>query len=93
MIFPQGCGTIIIKGGTITATGGTWYSGAAMANNAAEGAAGIGSSEFSGATITNIDWDNTAYLNNVTGSITINGDNRIIGLSQLTFRNGEAALT
>ena len=45
MVFPQGCGTIIINGGTITAKGGTWYMGVALAENASGGAAGIGSSE------------------------------------------------
>lgn len=37
-IFPQGLGTIIIKGGTINAQGGTWY----QYTTASGGAAGIG---------------------------------------------------
>ena len=72
MVFPQGCGTIIINGGTITAKGGTWYMGVALAENASGGAAGIGSSENSGCS-TSGTWGSTTYLNNVTGSITING--------------------
>ena len=72
MVFPQGCGTIIINGGTITAKGGTWYMGVALAENASGGAAGIGSSECSGCSTSEI-LGSTTYLNNVTGSITING--------------------
>ncbi len=67
MIFPQGCGTIIINGGTITAQGGSWYKG----SKAVSGAAGIGSSELSGQS-SSTTWGSTEYLNNVTGSITIN---------------------
>ena len=69
LLFPQGLGTITINGGTIYAKGGTWYS----INKAAGGAAGIGSSELSGATTTDSSWGGTTYINNITGSITING--------------------
>ena len=66
MIFPQGCGTITINGGTITAQGGTWH----QQYTPAGGAAGIGSSEESGVS-TSASYGSTAYINNVTGSITI----------------------
>jgi len=68
MLFPQGCGTITINGGTITAQGGTWH----QYYDAGGGAAGIGSSEFSGAS-TSASFGSTTYINNITGSITING--------------------
>ena len=68
-LFPQGLGTITINGGIIYAKGGTWYN----INKAAGGAAGIGSSELSGATTTDSSWGGTTYINNITGSITING--------------------
>ena len=67
-LFPQGCGTITINGGTITAQGGTWH----QQYTPAGGAAGIGSSEDSGVS-TSASYGSTAYVNNVTGSITING--------------------
>ncbi|MBQ6379018.1 MAG: hypothetical protein IJJ56_09525 [Prevotella sp.] len=67
MLFPQGCGTITINGGTITAQGGTWH----QYYDAGGGAAGIGSSEDSGAS-TSASYGSTTYINNVTGSITIN---------------------
>ena len=68
MLFPQGCGTITIQGGTITAQGGTWH----QYYDPAGGAAGIGSSEYSGTFTTDTGWGGMAYINNVTGSITIN---------------------
>ena len=68
MLFPQGCGTITINGGTITAQGGTWH----QYYDLAGGAAGIGSSEYSGTFTTDTGWGGMAYINNVTGSITIN---------------------
>ncbi len=60
LLFPQGLGTITINGGTIYAKGGTWYN----MNYAAGGAAGIGSSELSGATTTDSSWGGTTYINN-----------------------------
>ncbi len=68
MLFPQGCGTITINGGTITAQGGTWH----QYYDAGGGAAGIGSSEDSGVS-TSASFGSTTYINNITGSITING--------------------
>ena len=68
-IYPQGLGTITINGGTINAQGGTWYQNITPCG----GAAGIGSSDNSGATTTDTSWGSTTYLNNVTGSIIING--------------------
>ena len=67
-LYPQGCGDIIINGGTINAQGGTWV----LNVKPAGGAAGIGSSEFSGAE-TDITFGDNTYINNVTGTITING--------------------
>ena len=67
-LYPQGCGDIIINGGTINAQGGTWV----LNVKPAGGAAGIGSSELSGAEANDTYGDNT-YINNVTGTITING--------------------
>ena len=68
-IYPQGLGTIIINGGTINAQGGTWY----YYNTASGGAAGIGSSEYSGSTSTVVTYGDNSYVNNITGSVTING--------------------
>ena len=68
---PQGLGDIIINGGTINAQGGTWYVGYSPTG----GAAGIGSSEFSGsgsASLGNTYSDNR-YVDNITGTVTING--------------------
>ena len=67
-LLPQGLGTIIINGGTINAKGGTWFTYYTPCG----GAAGIGSSELSGATTTDTSWGSMTYLNNITGSITIN---------------------
>ncbi len=69
--YPQGLGTIIINGGTINARGGSW--GNLFTNFG--GAAGIGSSEFSGAPDSEHtgSWNDATYVNNITGSITING--------------------
>ena len=69
MVVPQGLGTIIINGGTINAQGGTWY----VYYDKAGGAAGIGSAEDSGATFKDSSFGNNTYINNITGSITING--------------------
>ena len=69
MIVPQGLGTIIINGGTINAQGGTWY----VYYDKAGGAAGIGSGEDSGLTMTNPPFGDNSYVNNITGIITING--------------------
>ena len=66
-LFPQGLGDIIINGGTINANGGNWTQN----YTAMSGAAGIGSSEYSGAKTS--EFENSTYLNNITGSITING--------------------
>ena len=68
-IFPQGLGDIIINGGTINAKGGTWY----VYFNKAGGAAGIGSSEYSGMTEPESPFGDSRYINNITGNITING--------------------
>ena len=68
-IFPQGCGDITINGGTINAKGGTWY----FRTTASGGAAGIGSSEYSGWTVSGITFGDNTYVNNITGNITING--------------------
>ena len=68
-IFPQGLGNIIINGGRINAQGGTWYT----YDRAAGGAAGIGSSEYSGETTTGVTYGDNTYINNITGSVTING--------------------
>ena len=67
--YPQGCGDITINGGTINAQGGTWYA----YYTAAGGAAGIGSSEYSGWTVSGSAFDDNTYVNNITGNITING--------------------
>lgn len=69
--YPQGIGTIIINGGTINARGGSW--GDLFTNFG--GAAGIGSSQFSGTTDTDNagNWYDATYVNHITGSITING--------------------
>lgn len=69
MLVPHGLGTIIINGGTINAQGGTWYSYYTKAG----GAAGIGSSECSGEICKDPPYGNNTYVNNITGSITING--------------------
>jgi hypothetical protein len=68
LLYPQGCGDITINGGTINAQGGTWYE----YYTAAGGAAGIGSSEYSGWT-SGITFGDNTYVNNITGNITING--------------------
>ena len=68
-LYPQGCGDITINGGTINAQGGTWYY-YYVANG---GAAGIGSSECSGLTASDITFCDNTYVNNITGTITING--------------------
>ncbi len=68
-LYPQGCGDITINGGTINAQGGTWYY-YYVANG---GAAGIGSSECSGCTASDITFCDNTYVNNITGTITING--------------------
>ncbi len=68
-LYPQGCGDITINGGTINAQGGTWY----VYYTATGGAAGIGSSEFSGWTVNGSTFGDNTYVNNITGNITING--------------------
>lgn len=82
-LIPQGLGDIVINGGTINTQGGTWY----HYYTASGGAAGIGSSEYSGHTdpkavnVSNFKGDPVAehpyrdvtYINNITGSVTING--------------------
>ena len=68
-IIPQGLGDIIINGGTINAKGGTWY----VYFDKAGGAAGIGSGEYSGMTDPQSVFGDNTYINNITGSITING--------------------
>ncbi len=68
-LYPQGCGDIIINGGTINAQGGTWY----LYYTACGGAAGIGSSEGSGVTAPNPQYGAQNFVNNITGNITING--------------------
>ncbi|HAG04012.1 MAG TPA: hypothetical protein DCG28_01115 [Lachnospiraceae bacterium] len=67
-IYPQGLGNITINGGTINAQGGAWY----IYYDETGGAAGIGSSELSGAT-SNKNYGANTYINNITGNITING--------------------
>lgn len=68
-LYPQGLGDITINGGTINAQGGTWYQFA----TATGGAAGIGSSELSGASDNENNYGNKNYINNITGSVTITG--------------------
>ncbi len=65
---PQGLGDITINGGTINAQGGSWYQYITPAG----GAAGIGSSELSGAT-SDKNYGTDTYINNITGNIAING--------------------
>lgn len=67
-LYPQGLGDITINGGTINAQGGSWY----QYYTSEGGAAGIGSSELSGAT-SNENYGSNTYINNITGNITING--------------------
>lgn len=71
-MIPQGLGDITINGGTINAQGGTWYY-----ISESGGAAGIGSSECSGAgsaaQVTT--FSDNRYITNITGSVTINGGN------------------
>ncbi|MBQ9526956.1 MAG: hypothetical protein IJR68_05035, partial [Fretibacterium sp.] len=68
-LYPQGLGDITINGGTINAQGGTWYD----YTTAAGGAAGIGSSEYSGVSDNTNHFDNKTYVNSITGSVTITG--------------------
>ena len=68
-LCPWGCGDITINGGTINAQGGTWY----RYYVATGGAAGIGSSEYSGLTVSDYNFGDNTYVNNITGNITING--------------------
>ncbi len=65
---PQGLGDITINGGTINAQGGSWY----QYYTPEGGAAGIGSSELSGAT-SDQNYGTDTYINNITGNIAING--------------------
>ena len=82
-LFPQGCGDIIINGGVINAQGGTWY----YYYTAGGGAAGIGSSEFSGNINGSKLFGDNTYVNNITGSITING-----GMVRATGGSGAAGI-
>lgn len=69
-MIPQGLGDITINGGTINAQGGKWYY-----ISASGGAAGIGSSECSGAgsAAQGATFSDHRYITNITGSVTING--------------------
>ena len=68
---PQGLGDIIINGGTVNAQGGTWYDN----HSPVGGAAGIGSSELSGAgsASSGQTYSDNRYIDNITGTVTING--------------------
>lgn len=68
-IIPQGCGDIVINGGTINAKGASWY----YYFTASGGAAGIGSGEYSGLSDKEPSYGDNTYVNNITGNITING--------------------
>ena len=68
-LCPQGCGDITINGGTINARGGSIY----YHYNAVSGAAGIGSSEGSGAQTGLVSYYDITFDRTITGNITING--------------------
>ncbi|MBE5901033.1 MAG: hypothetical protein E7280_03910 [Lachnospiraceae bacterium] len=69
-VVPQGCGSIIINGGTIEAQGGSWR---ADLFTKAGGGAGIGGTEYAGCNGGYDNIDNDTYTRRITGSVSING--------------------
>ena len=88
-IYPQGLGDITINGGTINAQGGTWY----YYYEASGGAAGIGSSEYSGETSTGITYGDNRYVNNITGTLEITANEAGYSVASCTASAGTLTKT